>query len=248
MRDVDEHIRAKLSDRIEKVRRKLEDLPSEVDLTERIAEVMSALAQIGDDLQVGASAADPDTRRDYAGDQEARRERLMAQLERLKLRQELLAERRNQLQEVLDELQESLTRREPAVPVMRTPQPQPDSRRLQEDRRRILEMVQAGTITADEAARLLDALRNQPQTSEWQRRKPRWVRIRVTDTVNNRIRLNLTLPVGVVRAGLRAGGGLVGVDALDAGELEEMLNRGEMGHILDAHGQNDNERVEIFIE
>ena len=109
-------------------------------------------------------------------------------------------------------------------------------------------MVQAGKITADEAARLLEALRDQMGDVQKRRRKPRWVRIRVTDTDAERVRVNLTLPVGVVRAGLRAGGSIAGMEGLDTSKLEDMLNRGEIGHILDMQDIEDGERVEIFIE
>jgi hypothetical protein len=119
---------------------------------------------------------------------------------------------------------------------------------MQEERRKILELVQDGKITADEAARLLDALHEQEERTRAKGRKPRWVRIRVTDTDSDRVRVNLTLPIGLVRAGLRAGGSIAGMEGLDTAGLEDMLNRGEIGHILDATDADDGERVEIFVE
>ena len=119
---------------------------------------------------------------------------------------------------------------------------------MQEERRKILNLVQEGKITADEAARLLDALRDKMENAQQRKRKPRWVRIRVTDLEAKRIRVNLTLPVGLVRAGLRGGGSIAGMEGLNTGELEEMLNRGEVGHILDMQDTVGAERVEIFIE
>ena len=246
-RDVNAQIREKINSKIERVRRKLGDLPSETEITQQISEVKSALAQVESELNT-ESDLEQDVPSGLRVQLETQRERMLAQLERLELRKEMMTERHEQLQEVLEELKESFVRREFVQTPMAVQSPVIDSRRTQEERRKILEMVQSGKITADEAARLLDALRDQVQNAEKRRRRPRWVRIRVTDVDKNRICVNLTLPVGVVRAGLRAGGGLVGIDSLDTGKLEEMLDRGEIGYILDAHGENDNERVEIFIE
>ena len=78
--------------------------------------------------------------------------------------------------------------------------------------------------------------------------RSRWVRIRVTDVNEDKVRVNLTLPVGLVRAGLRAGGSIAGVEGLDTAGLEDMLNRGEIGHLLDLQDEEDGERIEIFVE
>jgi len=248
--DLDEKISEKLEQKMEQLRRKLEELPGDEDIQQQIKGVASELAALEAELQVFSDSEDqkePGMRARL----EAQRERLLAQAERLELRRELAVEKRERLQEALEELQGSFTRyaytaSTPVPPA--PPVPPQDLRKMQEERRKILNMVQEGKITADEAARLLDALRDQMENAQQRKRKPRWVRIRVTDVEAKRVRVNLTLPVGLVRAGLRAGGSIAGMEGLNTGELEEMLNRGEVGHILDMQDTAGGERVEIFIE
>jgi hypothetical protein len=99
---------------------------------------------------------------------------------------------------------------------------------MQEERRKILEILQEGKITVDDATRMLTALGEQESKLRVQRR-PRWVRIRVTDMDTGRTRVNVTLPIGLVKAGLRAGGSIAGIEGLDTKDLEALLSRGEVG-------------------
>ena len=266
VQDLEARIREKFERKMQQVARKMDDLQREEALeAERevlVAELRELEAQI-EALRSAEGDAAPGQRERL----EARRERLLAKQERLELRAELLQDRRDRLMESLEELQTQLAESlahvqqevESRIPggshvTPRPPQPSPPpmsasaTRRLQEERRKVLEMLQQGTITADDAAQLLDALRDQEEGDRRTRRRPRWVRIRVTDTRSERVRVNLTLPVGLVRAGLRAGGSFAGVHGLDTTGLEEMLDRGEIGHLLDVQDDEDGERVEIFVE
>ena len=249
-RDVSEKINEKLGQRMEKLRRRLEELPEDEGIQQQLKGVADELAKVDAELQALSSSEDHNSPGLHAR-LEANRERLLVQAERLELRRELAVEKRERLQEALEELQGSFARHtftSPASVPPAPPVPPQDLRKMQEERRKILTMVQEGKITADEAARLLDALRDQMENAQQRKRKPRWVRIRVTDVEAKRVRVNLTLPVGLVRAGLRAGGSIAGMEGLNTGELEEMLNRGEVGHILDMQDTAGSERVEIFIE
>ena len=247
-RDLSDKISEKLEQKMEQLRRKLRELPGEEDIQQQLRAVADELVQVETELQA-LSVSEDQALPGMRARLEAHRERLLAQVERLELRKELAVEKRERLQEALEELQGAFTRYIPPTPVPPAPPvPPQDLRKMQEERRKILNMVQDGKITADEAARLLDALRDQMDSAQQRKRKPRWVRIRVTDVEAKRVRVNLTLPVGLVRAGLRAGGSIAGMEGLNTGELEEMLNRGEVGHILDMQDTVGGERVEIFIE
>jgi len=117
-----------------------------------------------------------------------------------------------------------------------------------EERLKILEMLQNGTIEPAEASKLLDALSKREK--QHQEQKPRWLRIRVTDTDTGKPRVNVTLPVGIVRAGLKMGARFgSGLDDLNLDEetLEEVLLGGK-GHIVDVMDDEDGERVEIFLD
>jgi hypothetical protein len=245
--DLSGKIDKRLEQRMEKLRRRLEELSEDEDIQQQLKGVADELAKVETELQALSASEDQKSPGLYAR-LEANRERLLAQADRLELRRELAVEKRERLQEALEEFQGSFARYTFTSPAPIPPVPPQDLRKMQEERRKILTMVQEGKITADEAARLLDALRDQMENAQQRKRKPRWVRIRVTDAEAKRVRVNLTLPVGLVRAGLRAGGSIAGMEGLNTGELEEMLNRGEVGHTLDMQDTVGGERVEIFIE
>ncbi|MGC9468084.1 MAG: SHOCT-like domain-containing protein [Anaerolineae bacterium] len=261
--DLEGRIKEKFERKIEKISERLDELREDEELKQTLQEVADQIDQIDAELDALMAAESPPG----PGVEErlrAKRERFMAKRERLELKLELRQEMRHRLEESLSEmqhqLQESLDRIHREVKErterefdwrQRYTQPQPTAsaaRRMQEERKKILEMVQQGTIGADDAAQLLDALRDQEESARQHRRRPRWVRIRVTDMNEDRVRVNLTLPVGLVRAGLRAGGSIAGVEGLDTAGLEEMLDRGEVGHLLDVRDEADGERVEIFVE
>lgn len=254
-------LREKFESKMQKISRKLEELQVDDDLHTALDEVDVEIDAV--DQELGAISQVENEPPGLRERLEARRERLLAKQERLRMKVEMRQDMHVRLTESIDELKSQL---QESLRTMRAqqeradlpggwqpryappPQPGPGPRQLQEERRKILEMVQQGTISADDAAQLLDALRDQEETARRPRRRPRWVRIRVTDTSADKVRVNLTLPVGLVRAGLRAGGSIAGVEGLNTAELEEMLERGEIGHILDLHDASDGERIEIFVE
>jgi hypothetical protein len=261
--DREERIREKFESKMQKIAQKMEELEGDEELTLSIDAVDADLDAI--DQELDAFEGDVVEAHGMRERLEAKRERLLAKQERLRMKADLRQETRERLKETLSEVQAQL---EDTLEMLRTqrreradqdeswrrryasppPPPATASRHLQDERRKILEMVQQGTISAEDSAQLMDALRDQEATSRRPRRRPRWVRIRVTDMKTEVVRVNLTLPVGLVRAGLRAGGSIAGVAGLDTAGLEEMLDRGEVGHLLDVQDGQDGERVEIFVE
>jgi chromosome segregation ATPase len=257
VKDAETSIRESFARRMASVVRRLDHLQEDDEIKSSLDALSEDLDKVEAELNA-LSVADDELKPGFRERLEARREHLMAKRERLELRAELRLERRERLEESLVEMQtelaESLNQvrlRTPSIPQVKVRagrrSPPAGPRQLQEERRKILEMVQGGTVGAEDAAQLLDALRDQEESDRRHRRKPRWVRIRVTD-LNGTARVNLTLPVGLVRAGLRAGGSIAGVEGLDTTELVEMLDRGEMGHLLDVRDADDGERIEIFVE
>lgn len=120
-----------------------------------------------------------------------------------------------------------------------------------EERMKILKMIDEGKITAEEGARLLSTLsesRNKPQ------RKPparsyggaRWLRIRVTDMMTGKSKATVNLPLGLVDAGLNIASKYAPDIAFD--ELVDAINNGAEGKIIDVYDEEDGEHVEIFIE
>jgi hypothetical protein len=111
-------------------------------------------------------------------------------------------------------------------------------------------MVEAGRVSAEEAAQLFDALLEEPEETA-PRLQNRTVRIWVTDmtTRSRKVNMTATLPVSVLRASLQALGGLM--PQLRGGRAEEImraLEGGITGRIMDFQDLEDGKRIEIFIE
>lgn len=127
-----------------------------------------------------------------------------------------------------------------------------------EERRKILEMATNGTISLDEADRLLEALGNantMPAETHPVGRNPKWLKVKVTDTVSNRPRVNVSIPVMLVKAALKLGGKIsfaglkesnISMDGLKT--LEEAIFAGEIGKIVDVYDEEDKEHVEVYLE
>ena len=120
----------------------------------------------------------------------------------------------------------------------------------QEERSRILSMVEAGRVSAEEAAQLFDALLEEPEEAA-PRPQNRTVRIWVTDmtTRSRKVNMTATLPVSVLRASLQALGSLM--PQLRGGRAEEImraLESGITGRVMDLQDLEDGKRIEIFIE
>ena len=118
-----------------------------------------------------------------------------------------------------------------------------------EERLKILKMIDEGKITAEEGAKLLSALSESRKT-----RKPslrgsggaRWLRVRVTDMVTGKSKATVNLPIGLVDAGLNIASQYAPGVAFD--ELVEAINAGAEGKIIDVVDEEDGEHIEIFIE
>jgi hypothetical protein len=138
-----------------------------------------------------------------------------------------------------------------------------------EERLKILQMVQEGKITPEDAAQLLDAI-NAGSTTQGSvpprragpindavggggpvtpGRKPRFLRVRVTDTDSGRPRVNVRLPISMVTVGLKMGSKFAPqIEGLDADQLMQIIESGELGQIVDVVDDEDGEHVEVFLE
>ena len=121
-----------------------------------------------------------------------------------------------------------------------------------DERMQILKMISRKQITAAEGAGLLDALRGAPVDNAPGRNEPgkaRWLRVRVTDRLSGRTKVNVNLPIGLVDVGLKMGARfapeLVG---MDISAIQVALKNGVQGRIAAMDDEEDDERVEIFVE
>jgi len=121
-----------------------------------------------------------------------------------------------------------------------------------EERLKILAMLEEGKISADEAATLLRALeggrRARPAPAGTTGRK-QFLRVQVTDTISGAPKVNVTLPMGLVSAGIRMAERFApNLEGFDMQELEELLASGAEGKLIEVLDEADNELVEIFVE
>lgn len=136
---------------------------------------------------------------------------------------------------------------------------------MSQERKKVLEMLAQGKITAEDAERLLDRLSEPSREAKAgdrsaadpgpTGREPRYLRIQVDDEDDRRV--NVRVPLNLVRTGLRLGAIVPervrerlsekGIDLYDLGELsEEMLDGlGEAG--IDV-STDDGKVVRIFSE
>jgi hypothetical protein len=121
-----------------------------------------------------------------------------------------------------------------------------------EERMRVLKMIETGTVSAEEGARLLDTLREshpqqQPTGSAPHSTGPRRFHVRVTDLVTGKSKVDIDLPWSLVSVGINMGARFtppdVDIEAVMAG-----IDPDSSGKVLDIVDDKDSERVEIFVE
>ncbi|MCC6166965.1 MAG: hypothetical protein IT329_07025 [Caldilineaceae bacterium] len=124
-----------------------------------------------------------------------------------------------------------------------------------EERMAILRMIEQGKISAEDGARLLAALGGRKQSapppppSGAARSEvfdtSRGLRIRVYDLVNNQAKVNVSVPVGLFRLIQRFIPASAGVDLT---QIEQAIESGAIGRIVEVVDNEGGTRVEIGIE
>ena len=118
-----------------------------------------------------------------------------------------------------------------------------------EERLKFLQMLEEGKITAEDAAALLRAIGQKvgPEGSG-PRGEARFLRIRVTDIGSGKNKVNITTPLQLVKVGLRIAERFAPETEVDWQELAEAITSGAIGKIVEIEDEEENERVEIYVE
>jgi hypothetical protein len=127
---------------------------------------------------------------------------------------------------------------------------------MPDERARILELLQAGKITVEEAEQLLDALGKRRDEPSWEegaaaRERQRRLCVRITDLRTGKTKVNVRLPSGAWNllsklTKTRLGRHISGVGLY---EIQRAVASGSSGaHIVDVTDEERGERVEIFLE
>lgn len=121
---------------------------------------------------------------------------------------------------------------------------------MSEERSRILQMISERKITAEEGARLIAALGGSASSRQEPRAgTARWFRVRVTDMATGRTKVNVNLPLNLVKAGIKIGARFApDMEELDWDELVIAIQEGASGKIIEVEDEEDGERVEVYVE
>jgi hypothetical protein len=122
-----------------------------------------------------------------------------------------------------------------------------------EERLKILEMLENGKIGADEASTLLRALEGGGQQRS---SRPvelgadnRYFHVHVTNLETGAEKVNVTIPIGLVKVGLRMAERFAPeFEDFDMEELEALITSGVTGKLVEVTDIDDGERVEIYVE
>ncbi len=115
-------------------------------------------------------------------------------------------------------------------------------------REEILQLLQDGKITLEEATQLLDTLEEYGE-EQAPDQKPRRLHVRVTDNLTQETRVSFSLPISLVRMGLKLGVRFIPqLQGMDAAALEAALLHGEEGLIVDAVDEELDEHLEIYLD
>ena len=118
-----------------------------------------------------------------------------------------------------------------------------------EERMQILKMLEAGQITAEETAKLLEAVDASTRGEPERGGQANWFRVRVTDVRTGRSKVNVNIPLSLVNLGLKIGARFApDIEDLDLEEVIEAIRSGVQGRIVDVEDEEEGERVEIFVE
>ena len=121
---------------------------------------------------------------------------------------------------------------------------------MSEERMQILNMIQNGQITAEEGAKLLSALKvGNKEGANADVGRPRWFRLRITDLATGKNKVNMNIPVALVNVGMKMGARFVpDSETIDFEGLAAAVKGGQQGKILEVEDDDDQERIEIFVE
>ena len=125
---------------------------------------------------------------------------------------------------------------------------------VEEERLRVLRMVEEGKLNASEGINLLETLSQGHKAATSQARSgsggPQWFRVRVTDIETGRSKATINIPFSLMDWGMRIGAKFAPeVADYNLDDLTKILREeGLGGKIIDVTDDEDGEHVEIFVE
>ena len=124
-----------------------------------------------------------------------------------------------------------------------------------DERMLILRMIEDGKVSAEEGAKLLTSVNDEPvkrpkaMAAKQNAGDAKWFRVRVSDSQTGKMKALVNLPIGLMDWGMKVGAQFAPeMEGLDLNELSEILKSGADGKIVEVIDEEDGEHVEIYIE
>ncbi len=119
---------------------------------------------------------------------------------------------------------------------------------MEDEKLRVLRLLEEKKITADEAERLLAALARADAPAG----QNRSIKLRVVDKKSGKTRVNITVPMALVRWGMklapREAKARIEEHEIDLKMVSEALEKGLTGKIVDVDDEDKGEHVEVWLE
>lgn len=114
------------------------------------------------------------------------------------------------------------------------------------ERLSILDRVASGELTAADAATLLNGVPKQVTDTQL---ADRWLHVRVTNLDTGKLKVNVNVPLTLVKAGLKIGSTYEpSIASLDWQELVSGLTATSHGKLVEVEDEEDRERVEVYVD
>jgi hypothetical protein len=123
-----------------------------------------------------------------------------------------------------------------------------------EERMEILQKIETGEVSVQDALGMMSPVAtpapipSTPQQSETADSQ-RWLRVRVTNMSTGKRKVSVNVPLGLMKWGLALGSRYAPeLNDVDWNEIVTELDRHADGFLVEVEDDEDNERVEVFIE
>jgi len=120
---------------------------------------------------------------------------------------------------------------------------------MNEEQDRVLKLLEEKKITAEEASKLLDAIRRSEGGTGG---RNRFLKVRVYPRGSDRAKVNVTLPIGLVKWGMNfipdEAKAKIEEQEIDMKMITDALEKGITGKIVDVDEDEHGNHVEIWLE
>jgi len=121
-----------------------------------------------------------------------------------------------------------------------------------DERLQVIQRLEEGQVSAQEAATLLQGMEGRQwggATPPGQSQARRQLNVRVSDIASGAMRVNMTLPLGLVNTVLYSGGRLAdGLEGIDLQKLEKLVASSAASESARTMDTADDERIEVSVE